>query len=765
MKKHIIQTSIAGCLFALSHGAWADSFILSDVQVSGLERITAGTVLSNVPVGVGEKFDDRMTANLVRSLYKTGFFEDVKISRRGNVLLVNVKERAAIGDVSVSGNKAIKTPDLMNALKRAGIAKGRPLDKAALNRIEQEIKQQYLANGNYSVDVATKTEKLARNRVGLKINIKEGSIAKIKRVNISGNKAYPEATLKNLLESGSKSKFSFFSTRDKYAKEKLVGDIDKLTSFYRDRGYLNFEVVSSQVSLSKDKKSVVVNINIREGDQYRVGKVNIAGNSGLSRQEAAKLVTLKEGQVFSQTQLTKMRKNIQERLGKDGFAFTRIGITPQIDNVKKKVNLVFNTDKGQRTYVRRINIRGNFRTKDEVFRREMRQLESSFLSKEKVDQSRKRIQRLPFVSAVKINTSPVAGRSDQVDLDVIVSEQSSNQFNAGLGYSQSNGLLFNLGLTQNNFLGTGKSLSLNGERSDSTNKFRLSYNNPYHTVNGVGRGFNVFYEENNADEDNVSDYSSNTYGADVNYTVPLTEDNSLRFSIGGEHREIITSGNTPDDIKAFIAKNGDTYNNILGKVSYIHDTRDRFLFPTDGVRNSIALEVGLPGSDLEYYKLDFKSASYFPINDKFTFALKGRLAMGDGYGDTDDLPFFERFYSGGISSVRGFESNSLGPRGKVNGVETDPAGGNFVVNARAEVLFPLPFAADLDNVRMSAFIDAGNVYDKIDSFEADDIRYSAGLSATWISPLGPFTLSYAKPLNAKDGDEEQKIQFTIGTSF
>ncbi len=492
MKKQIIQSSIAGCLFALSHGAWADSFILTDVQVSGLERITAGTVLSNVPVSVGEKFDDSMTANLVRSLYKTGFFDDVKVSRRGNVLLVKVKERAAIGDVTVSGNKAIATPALMEALKKAGIAKGRPLDKAALNKIEQEIKQQYLANGNYSVDVETKTEKLARNRVALKININEGAVARIKRVNISGNKAFPEATLKKLLESSSKSKFSLFSSKDKYAKEKLVGDIDKLTSFYRDRGYLNFEVVSTQVSLSKDKRSVFVNININEGDQYRVGKVKISGNSGLSQKELAKLVTLKEGQIFSQTQLSKMRNDIKSRLGKDGFAFSRIGVSPQIDNVNKRVNLLFKAEKGQRTYVRRINIRGNFRTKDQVFRREMRQLESSFLSKDKVDRSKARIQRLPFVESVKINTSPVAGRSDQVDLDVIVSEQSSNQFNAGLGYSQSNGLLFNLGLAQNNFLGTGKSLSVSGEKSDSTNRFRFSYNNPYHTVDGVGRGFNVF---------------------------------------------------------------------------------------------------------------------------------------------------------------------------------------------------------------------------------------------------------------------------------
>lgn len=766
MKKQIIQSSLAGCLFALSHGAWADSFTLSDVQVSGLERITAGTVLSNVPVGVGEKFDDSMTANLVRSLYKTGFFEDVKVSRRGNVLLVKVKERAAIGDLTVSGNKAIKTPDLMEALKRAGIAKGRPLDKSALNKIEQEIKQQYLANGNYSVDVSTKTEKLERNRVALKINVNEGAVAKVKRVNISGNKAYPEATLKKLLESGPKSKLAFFSKKDKYAKEKLVGDVDKLTSFYRDRGYLNFEVVSTQVSLSKDKRSVVVNININEGDQYRIGKVNMAGNSGLSQKEFAKLVTLKEGQIFSQTQLSKTRNNLKSRLGKDGFAFSRIGISPQIDNVNKRVNLLFKAEKGQRTYVRRINIRGNFRTKDEVFRREMRQLESSFLSKEKVDLSKKRIQRLPFVSNVKINTSPVAGRSDQVDLDVIVSEQSSNQFNAGLGYSQSNGLLFNVGVSQNNFLGTGKSLSVSGERSDSTNRFRLSYNNPYHTVDGIGRGFNVFYEDNDADEDNISDYESSAYGGDINYTIPLTEDNSLRFSLGAEHREITTSDNTPDDIRNFVTQNGDEYNNILGKLSYIHDTRDRFLFPTDGVRHSISLEVGLPGSDLEYYKLDYKGASYFPVSEKVTFALKGRIATGDGYGDTENLPFFERFYSGGISSVRGFESNSLGDKGKINGVETDDAaGGDFVVNARAELLFPVPFAQGVKGLRMSAFVDAGNVYQDYDAFDADDIRYSAGLSATWMSPLGPFSLSYAKPLNAEEGDDEQKIQFTIGTSF
>ncbi|KAG1658070.1 Outer membrane protein assembly factor BamA [Nymphon striatum] len=575
----VLQASMAGCLFAISHGAWADSFILNDVQVSGLERIAAGTVLSNVPVRVGEKFDDRMTANLVRSLYKTGFFDDVK-----------------------------------------GIAKGRPLDKSALNRIQHEIKQQYLARGNYGADVATNIEKLPRNRVAVKIKVTEGAVAKIKRIKISGNKAYSEARLTKLLESGPKSKLSVFSSKDKYAKEKLVGDIDKLTSFYRDRGYLNFEVVSTQVSLSKDKSAVFVNINIHEGDQYRIGKVNVAGNSGINSKELKRLSSLKEGEVFSQTKLSETRNNLKKRMGKDGYAFSRIGILPQVDKVNKRVNLVFQAEKGQRTYVRRINIRGNFRTKDEVFRREMRQLESSFLSKEKVDRSKQRIQRLPFVESVKITTSPVAGRSDQVDLDVIVSEQSSNQFNAGLGYSQSNGLLFNVGVKQNNFMGTGKSLSVSAAKSDSTVNGRLSYNNPYHTVDGVGRGFNVFYEENEADEDDVSDYSSDAYGADINYTIPLTEDNSLRFSIGAEHREIQTSDNTPDHINEFINKYGDSYDNFLGK--RVQETQMMI-----------------------------------------------------------------------------------------------PMGGSFAVDARAELQFPVPFAADVKGLRMSAFVDAGNVYKDYDAFE------------------------------------------------
>ena len=759
-KKQVLKISLASCLFAVSQGVWADNFILKDVQVSGLERIAAGTVLSNIPVRVGQKFDDRMTANIVRSLYKTGLFDDVNISRRGDVLIVKVSERAALGDIKITGNHAIETGALLAALKQVGIAKGRPLNKAALNRLQHQIKQQYLSGGNYSADVKTEIKKLPRNRVGLNIKIHEGGVARIKRLKINGNKAYSDAVLLKLLESGTKKKLSFLSTRDKYAKEKLVGDIDRLSSFYRDRGYLNFEVKSSQVALSKDKRSVFVNINIHEGDQYRVGKVKVLGNTGLSNKEISKIIALKEGSVFSQSRLAETRKNLSTRLGRDGFAFSRIGVLPQVDKVRKRVDLVFQTEKGQRTYVRRINIRGNFRTKDEVFRREMRQLESSFLSNEKVERSKKRIQRLPYVSGVKITKSPVAGRSDQVDLDVLVTEQSSNRFNASLGYSGS-GLLFSVGLEQNNFMGTGKSLSVSASNSVSTKSFRVSYNNPYHTVDGVGRGFTVYYDKNDASEDDVSDYRSNAYGADLSYTIPVSEDNSVRFSIGGEHREIITSDSSPEHIKDFITENGDTYNNIIGKASYVHDTRNRFLFPSEGQRQQVQLETSLPGSDLEYYKLRYKGSVYKPVTEKMTFALKGGVSYGDGFSGTTGLPFYKRFYSGGIGTVRGFDNNSLGPKD----TSGDPKGGSLSVHGKAELLMPVPFAEEVKGLRMSAFIDGGNVFEDFDSFESDELRYSAGLSVTWISPLGPFTLSYAKPLNAKDGDEEQQLQFSIGASF
>ena len=761
MIKKTLQLSVASCLLAAIQSTLATSFVLQDIEIKGLERVAAGTVLSNLPVSVGERYDDRMSSKMVSTLYRTGLFEDVNLSKRGNILVVNVKERSAVGEINISGNHIIESKAILEALKRAGVAKGRPLNKAALVRIQKEIKQQYLARGNYAADVKTDLKPLARNRLAINIKIKEGKVARIKKVRISGNKAFPESTLKALLETGVPSSLSFFSSRDKYSKQKLVGDLDKLTAFYKDRGYLHFEVASTQVSLSKDKRSVFVNINLHEGDQYRIGKINIASNSSTSQQKLRSLVHLKQGQVFSQQALEKTRKNLKSQVGKQGFAFSKLRIVPQIDEVKKVVNLSFQLDKGQRTYVRRINIRGNYRSKDEVFRREMRQLESSWFSKEKVERSKIRIQRLSFIESVKITTSPVAGTRDQIDLDVTVKERSSNQFTAGVGYSENDGLLFNVGLSQNNFMGSGKSLSITAENSASSKNLRISYNNPYHTVDGIGRGFNVFYNKTNADEADISDYQSNSYGADVNYTIPLSEDDSLRFSVGGEHREIkISEASTPDHIKQFVADHGKTYNQLLGTLSYIHDTRNRSLFPTEGQRQSLAVEIGFPGSDLQFYKLKYRGTIYQPITDDITFAVKGRVSYGKGIGDSKQLPFYENFYVGGIGSVRGFDHNSLGPRDS----NDTPKGGNLSTTATAEVQFPVPFLADVKGLRASAFVDGGNVFD--DKFDADEMRYSAGLSITWMTPLGaPLTVSYSKPLNAKDHDETSQVQFSLGATF
>lgn len=761
MNKKTLQLSLAGCLFAVSQGVWAANFVLQDIEIKGLERVAVGTVLSTLPVGVGDTYDDRRSARMISALYKTGLFEDVRFAKKGNVLVVRVVERAVVGEINVSGNHVIETKPLLAGLKNAGIAKGRPLDKAALVRIKKEIKQQYLARGNYAADIQTGLQKLSRNRVAVNIKIKEGKVARIKKVRITGNKAFPETTLKSLLDTGVPGSLSFFSSRDKYSKQKLVGDLDKLTAFYKDNGYLNFEVSSTQVSLSEDKRSVFVNINLHEGDQYRVGKVDLVSNSSISQQKLRQLVQLKQGQVFSQKALAKTRKDLQAQVGKEGFAFSRLNITPNFDKVRKVVDLSLQLDKGQRTYVRRINIRGNYRSKDEVFRREMRQLESSWFSKEKVERSKIRLQRLAFVESVRINTSPVAGARDQVDLDVIIKERSSNQFTAGVGYSQSDGLLFNVGLSQNNFMGTGKSLSIAAENSSSTKNMRLSYNNPYHTIDGVGRGFNVFYNKTNADEADISDYQSDSYGANINYTIPLSENNSLRFSVGGEHRKIkISESTTPDHIQTFIAEHGDSYKQLLGSISYIHDTRNRSLFPNKGQRQSLALQVGLPGSDLQFYKLKYNAKVYQPITDDMTFAVKAGISYGGGTGDSKQLPFYENFYAGGIGSVRGFDHNSLGPKDS-NGTAQ---GGNLSTVFTAEIQFPMPLLQDVKGLRASVFVDGGNVFD--DTFEAEELRYSAGVSATWMTPLGaPLTVSYAKPLNAKEGDETSKVQFSLGATF
>ncbi|MCK5725621.1 MAG: outer membrane protein assembly factor BamA [Thiotrichaceae bacterium] len=761
MNKLRLPLFIASAMLALSQSALAASFVVQDIRVVGTQRVALSTVLANIPLKRGETYKDYMTADIVGSLYKTGLFSDVNLEQVGNVLVVNVLERTAVGEINISGNKAFKTPQIIAGLNKLGLRRGLTLNKVALSQAEHQIKQQYLAMGKYGVDVKVDTKPLARGRVAVNIVINEGLTSRITQVNITGNKAYSDAVLRRLMETGTRS-LNPFSDRDKYSQQRLHGDREKITSFYRDQGYLHFEITDSNVGLTPDKKSMIVNIAIREGDRYRIGKVDVSSVKGITAQQAQSVLTMREGQVFSQKRLEASRKALRQRIAKGGHAFARVGLNLKVDEARNLVNIDFQSEQGKRVYVRRINIGGNYRTKDIVYRREMRQLESSWYSREKVARSKARIQRLPYVQSVKIRRVEVAGVTDQVDLEVTIKEQLSNQFNAGLGYSQNGGITFNLGLKQQNFLGSGKSLGVSASNSSATKRLSVSYFNPYHTIEGVGRGFDVYYNATDTSEnDLISNYISDTYGARLNYTLPMGENNSFRFSLGYEHREIKTTTNSPAFIRNFVAANGSVYDELLGTVSYVHDTRDRSIFPTKGNKQSLALEAGLPGSDLEYYKLKYRAANYWPVTSQMSFALKGALSYGGAYGGTNkELPFFERFYSGGIGSVRGFKRNTLGVH-----ESGDAVGGDFSAATTAELLFPVPFMADNKALRMSIFADAGNVFSSTGAFEADELRYSVGVGATWLSPMGPLTLSYAKPMNVSGDDEEEEVQFSIGANF
>lgn len=763
MKKQTLALSAAGCLLALSQTVIAATFVVRDIEVNGLERIPAGTVLNYLPARVGEQFNEQNSANAIRSLFQTGLFEDVQIGRRGDVLVVSVIERPAIGELNITGNRKIPSDSLLEVLKLRNVSKGDTLDKSALLTIQRELKEQYQAMGHYAVDVKTTIEPLPRNRVAVNIKVNEGNVARIQKVKIVGNKAFPESVLLDQLESGPRGTFSipFVGSNDKYSREKLVGDLDALSSFYRDRGYINFEITSTEVSMTPDKKEIYLTVGVNEGDQYRVNNVSIVGNPGLPEQRLRDALKIRKGEIFSQKSVEETRKNLQNSLGSQGYALARIRAVPEFDELRKQVGIVMAIEAGKRTYVRRIDIRGNNRTRDEVYRRELRQLESSWFSKQNVERSKVRLQRLPYVESASINVEPVAGSDDQVDLTVTVKERSSNQFRIGAGYSQSQGVLFNVTLNQDNFMGTGKKLDVSVDNSKVNKNYSISYTNPYYTPDGISRGFSAYFREYDAEQENISSYASNRVGGSVNHTIPLSEHNSLYISAGVEQREIVLGKDPADRITNFVNEHGDTYTQIPLTVSYVHDTRNRTIFPTEGQRHRVSLKAAAPGSDLEYQKLTYDGAVYQPLTENITFAVKGRVGAANTSGDLDELPFFDRYYAGGINSVRGFEQSSLGTRDE----KDDPIGGDFSVSATAEVQFPAPFAQDVKSLKMSAFVDAGNVFPEAGDFDADQMRYSAGIGAVWLSPIGPFELSYAKPLNAEDGDREQQVQFSIGASF
>ena len=743
----------------LCGSAWAfEAFKVTDIRVEGLERISPGTVFNYLPIKVGDTVDTDDTVNAVKALFKTGFFSDVRMERDGTVLVVYVKERAAISSIKITGNKDLETDKLLEGLKDIGLAEGRVFDRSLLDKVEQELRRQYFSRGKYAVKIQTTITPLERNRVGILIDISEGEVARIKQINIVGNHAFTDKELRKNFTLDTPSFLSFITKNDQYSKQKLSADLEILRSYYLDRGYLNFNIISTQVSITPDKKDIYITINISEGSQFRIKEVTLSGELVLKPEELFPLVKINPDDVFSRKRVTEAVDRISAKLGDQGYAFANVNTVPDVNESDRLVNLAFIVDPGKRVYVRRVNVKGNITTRDEVLRREMRQMEAGWFSAEKVERSRTRLQKLGYFEDVNVETPAVPGTTDQVDVNYSVTETSSGNITAGVGYSQTSGILFNASVSQDNFLGSGKRVSFAFNNSKVTTVYNFYYTDPYYTINGVSRGFGIYYKKTDADQANISSYTTDTYGANVNYGIPINEFDTVRVSPEFQNLKLKETSESPNQVTDFINQHGNDFNTVMLSSSWSHDTRNKALFADDGGLQSISVSAAVPGSGLEYYKLGYEQRRYVPLTRDLTLSMHAQLGYGDGYGDYNNLPFFENYFAGGVRSVRGFEDNTLGPKDS-NG---NPIGGSVQVVGGAEVLFPIPFVEGTKSFRLGTFFDIGNVYSDLSNFDATDLRYSVGVSSLWISPLGPLAISLGFPLNDKSGDNVQNFQFTVG---
>ena len=756
-----------GLLTAVS--AAAESFIVSDIRVEGLQRIAPGTVFNYMPIQVGDRFSDGDTADVIKALYGTGFFKDVSLERDGAVLVVVVQERPAVAEINFSGNKSIETEDLELGMKDAGLSEGRVFNQLVLDRTVEELKRQYYDRGKYGVEIQTTVTPLERSRVALDIDIREGKTARIEQINIVGNQAFDEDDLLDELSQSTGGLLSFITKDDQYSRQKLQADLETLRSFYQDRGYLKFNVDSTQVNISPDKEDIFITINVTEGDQYTISDVKLAGRPVLEPEVLFDLIQLTRGEVFSRREVVESADRVSEALSDQGYAFANVNPVPEVDDAAKTVAITYFLDPGKRVYVRRIEVAGNTRTRDVVVRREMRQLEAAWFSSEKVRESRERLQRLGFFEEVNMETPAVPGSPDQVDVKVTVKERPTGSLLAGVGYSQSDGVSFQARVQEDNFFGTGKKVALGFNTSSANTLYELSYNNPYYTIDGVSRGFTLRYKETDYSEIDAADYSTDTGDASVNFSWPFTDYDRFGVNAGVQYIKYQTKSTASQELKDF-APDGTDFLDYVASAYWSHDSRDSALFATRGWSARLQAEVAVPGSDLTYYKITYKHRHLFPIARKLSFAAEANLGYGDVYSDTEVFPLFENFYLGGPGSVRGFKAYSLGPRDS----NDDPLGGNLMVNGNLELWFPPPFVGDVDNLRMATFFDIGNVFDTnrtdddgnlVYDFDSSELRYSTGLAATWASPLGLLTVSYAFPLNDEEGDELEEFQFTFGKTF
>ena len=679
--------------------------MIEDIRVEGLKRLTPGTVFNYLPVKVGDDFNDQRSRESVRALFKTGLFDDVRLERDGSILVVIVDERPSIGRIELNGNDEIDSDELIDSLRQIGFAEGRVFDRSQLDALERELRRQYFSLGKYAVKIESNVIEKDGNIVNVEINISEGLAARIKQINIVGNEAFKEKKLLKEFKLSTPTWFSFWTKVDQYSKQKLSADLESLRSFYLNYGYLNFNIDSTQVSITPDKKDIYITVNITEGDQYQVREVKLAGDFILPEEDLFRLVEINRGDLFSRKFVTDSTENLTDALGNEGYAFANVNAVPDIDKDNKTVSLTFFIDPGKRVYVRRINFAGNTKTRDEVLRREMRQAEGGWISTTKVQRGRVRLNRLGYFKNVNVETPAVAGTTDQVDVLYTVEENPSGQLSLGLGASQSQGLILQTRVAQDNFLGSGKRVNFAFSNSDINTNYTLGYLNPYYTIDGISRGFEAFFRDTNAANANVTRFDSRVYGGSMSFGIPVSEFNFLRAAVSYENTEIQTDNIAAREINQFINLNGENFDITRLTSSFSYDTRNKAILPDAGILHRISAEVALPsfGNSLEFYKVTYRTQWLTELVEDYVFSLRGDVAYGDSYSDTPEFPFFENFYSGGPRSVRGYEENTLGPQDSLG----RPLGGNLRIFGGAEVILPVPFLRDLDNIRISGFFGRG----------------------------------------------------------
>jgi outer membrane protein insertion porin family len=754
---HLLR--VGGLLLALAAvpAVAIEPFVIKDIRIEGIQRTEAGTVFSYLPVKVGDTMTDEKAAQAIRALFATGFFKDVTLESEDGVLIVAVEERPSIAQIDFVGMKEFDKDTVTKALSQVGLAQGRIFDKGLLDRAEQELKRQYLSRGKYAVNVTTTVTPLERNRVSLNFTIEEGAVAKIRQINIIGAKTFREKDLLSQFFLRTPGILTWYSKADQYSRQKLAADLETLRSYYLDRGFLEFSVDSTQVSITPDKSDIYITISITEGPQYTVAGIKVAGEPLIPEEEVRKLIVLKPGEVFSRAKLTESTKAISERLGNDGYAFANVNAAPELDKQNHRADFTFFIDPGRRVYVRRINIAGNNRTRDEVIRRELRQFEGGWFSADKVNLSRRRIDKLGYFTEVNIETPAVAGTTDQVDVNITVAEKPTGNILLGAGFGSGEGLILSGAISQDNIFGSGKHVTAQINSSKINTVYALSYTDPYYTVDGVSRGFDGFVRHVDAINSGLGQYKTKTAGATMRFGVPITEIDTINYGLGYESTSITIFDTSPQFYKDYVNTFGDSNNAIVASAGWARDGRDSLIYPTAGTLQRASGEVGVPGAKLKYYKTSYQYQRYFPLTRIYTLMLNGEVGYGAGYGQKP-LPFFKNFFVGGVNSLRGFRTFTVGPK-DING---DPRGGSRKILGNAEFLMPFPGLENDKSARVSAFVDGGMTGE---TYQFSDMRYSAGLAVLWVSPVGPLKISAALPLKSKADDKKQVFQFTFGGAF